>query len=183
MPDHDRLGGPVGGKSRPRPLKVASQSGEAVRSSVGRFHGESAGADAGVADHDESACGEIVDDLLEIREDDCRERSGLLVGAPEQYDTRRQDRRIGQKLTEIGIGGYQDPVSRSATAMICSSGWPPRPSCRHACSRDLRRAAAPPSRLAGTRRSGISRGEPDRKLAFIDRPRCIAQAGLHVGGR
>jgi hypothetical protein len=34
----------------------------------------------------------------------------LLVGAPEQYDTRRQDRRVGQKFTEIGIGGYQDPV-------------------------------------------------------------------------
>jgi hypothetical protein len=54
----------VTGKSRPQPLKVASQSGEPVRSSVGRFHGESAGADAGVADHDESACGEIVGDLL-----------------------------------------------------------------------------------------------------------------------
>lgn len=81
-----------------------------MRSSVGRFHGESAGADAGVADHDESACDEIVGDLLEIREDDCGEGSGLLVGAPEQYDTRRQDRCVGQKLTEIGIGGYQDPV-------------------------------------------------------------------------
>jgi hypothetical protein len=118
----------VTGKSRPQPLKVASQSWEAVRSSVGRFHGEPAGADADVADHDESACGEIVGDLLEIREDHCRERSGLLVGTPEQYDTRRQDRRVGQKLTEIGIGGYQDPVFPSATAMICSSGWPPRPS-------------------------------------------------------
>jgi hypothetical protein len=36
--------------------------------------------------------------------------AGLLVGAPEQYDTRRQYRRVGQKLTEIGIGGYEDPV-------------------------------------------------------------------------
>jgi hypothetical protein len=48
--------------------------------------------------------------------------------------------------------------------------------------RGLRRAAALPSGLAGTRRSRISRGEPDRKLAFIDGPRRIAQAGLHVVG-
>ena len=38
--------------------------------------------------------------MLEIRENDCGEGSGLLVGAPEQYDTRRQYRRVGQKLTE-----------------------------------------------------------------------------------
>ena len=30
-------------------------------------------------------------------------------------------------------------------------------------------------------RPGISRGEPDRKLAFIDGPRCVTQASLHVG--
>ena len=69
-----------------------------------------AGADAGVADHDESTCGEIIGDLLEIRENDCGEGWGLLVRAPEQDDARRQDGRVGEEFPEVGIGGYEDPV-------------------------------------------------------------------------
>jgi hypothetical protein len=83
------------------------QSGEAALWSVGWFHGESAGADAGVADHDESTCGEIIGDLLEIRENDCGEGSGLLVGAPDQADTRRPDGRAGEEFPEVGIGGVR----------------------------------------------------------------------------
>ena len=69
--------------------------------------GSPAGADAGVADHDDSTCGEIIGYLREIRENDGGERSGLLVGAPEQDDTRRHDGRIGEELSEVGIGGFR----------------------------------------------------------------------------
>jgi hypothetical protein len=133
----------------------------------------------GVADHDKSTCGEIIGDLLEIRENDGGERSGLLVRAPEQDDTRRQDGRVGEELPEVGIGGYEDPVFPVCRGHDLLIGLAPEPSSLR--SRGLPRAAAPPSGPGGTRRSGISRGEPDRKLAFIDGPRCIAQAGLHVG--
>jgi hypothetical protein len=45
-----------------------------------------------------------------------------------------------------------------------------------------RRATAPPSVVAVTHQSGISRGEPDRKLTFIDGARRITQLCLHIGG-
>ena len=134
-------------------LEIASSPAEAVHSSAGWFHGESAGADAGVADHDESTCGEIIGDLLEIRENDCGEGSGLLVGAPGQDDARRQDRRVGQELSEVGIAGTRIRFSRSAVAMICSSPRHPGRVRKNARSHDLRRAATSPSPLAGTRRS------------------------------
>lgn len=56
--------------------------------SVGRFHGEAASADAGVADHDQRASGKVVGDLLEVGKDDRGEGGGSLVSAAEQDDAR-----------------------------------------------------------------------------------------------
>jgi len=44
--------------------------------SVGRFHGEAASADAGVAYHDQRAGGKVVRDLLEVGKDDRGEGGG-----------------------------------------------------------------------------------------------------------
>ena len=59
------------------------------RSSVGRLHGQSSRADAGVAYHDQRACSQVVGDLSEVREDDCGESFGSFAGAPEQDDAGR----------------------------------------------------------------------------------------------
>jgi 3-hydroxyacyl-CoA dehydrogenase, NAD binding domain len=78
-------------KSRSRRGRdVAVSSGGGPRGpSVGRLHGQPAGADAGVTDHDERACGEILGDLFEVRENDRSKGSDSLVGAPEQDDAQR----------------------------------------------------------------------------------------------
>src|SRR5713101_456759 len=72
---------------------VGSTEGRAA--SVRRLHGEQSRADAGVADYDQRACGEILSDLFEVREDDRGERVGSFVGAAEQDDARREYGRVG----------------------------------------------------------------------------------------
>jgi hypothetical protein len=62
-------------------------------------------ADAGVADHSQSTCGEIAGDLFEVRENDRGGESAPLVRAPEQDDARREHRCVGEKFPEVGIGG------------------------------------------------------------------------------
>lgn len=92
------------------------------------FHRESACADASVGDDDEGARGEVLGHLVEVRKNHGGEGVGLLVGAAEQDNAWRQDGCVGEEFPEVGIGGDKDPGFASASAMICSSGWPPRPS-------------------------------------------------------
>ncbi len=86
----------MSGRLRPPLDAVAARAGcWSGRSSggraalAGRPHGESSRADAGVADYDQRAGGEVLSDLLEVREDDCGEGAGAFAGAAEQDDTRR----------------------------------------------------------------------------------------------
>jgi hypothetical protein len=58
------------------------------RRSVGRLHGESSRTDAGLADHDQRAGGQVLGDLPEVREDDRSQGAGSSVSAAEQDDAR-----------------------------------------------------------------------------------------------
>jgi hypothetical protein len=64
----------------------------------------------GVADHDQRACGQVLSDLLEVRDDDRSEGAGSLVGTAEQDDARCQHGCVSQEFAEVGIGGDEDPV-------------------------------------------------------------------------
>ncbi len=89
--------------------------------SVGRFHGEPASADAGVADHDQRIGDQVIGDLVEVRQDNCLKGAGALVGPAEQDEARGKDRRVGEEFTEVGIGAGPSCSPTSSQARSSAS--------------------------------------------------------------